>query len=161
MKTILRVNGTRDMFFQTVTSIETIKNEKIKDYSEEYKKGYFDLGHTGDMSKINFDHDMKSFFLDIEFGDWAVDTGYGEKLYHRDFDAVKKSISVINRIENKMDGCLFNDIRVMDQLFKLLKVQAVYIEVNGQKKLFDKSDMKKDRLNMFIAICEANKESFK
>lgn len=158
MKTILRVNGTKTMLFQTVNSIETIKNEKIKDYSEEYKRYYCDLGNTGNLVKVDFDTDIKNLFLDIEFGEFSVDTGYGEQLYRRDFDAVKKSISIINRIESKMNyACAFNDIRVMDQLIKLLKVQAVFIEVDGKREMFNKSDMKKNHADMFVAICEANK----
>ncbi|AUR86153.1 hypothetical protein NVP1083O_07 [Vibrio phage 1.083.O._10N.286.52.B9] len=154
MKTILRINGTNGLLFQTISNnINIIKNENIKDYSEEYKKYHFDLAKSGDLVKIDFDHDLFSFVVDREFGGIDIDLGYKEVLQSRDFEAVKKSISIANRITKQLNyfNCVNDEIIVL-QLLKALKVKAVFIELDGLKRTYSLSEAKANLGFIFSAI---------
>lgn len=153
MKTILRVNESRDLFFQTVDSIEIIKHDEIKNYSDDYKKYHCDLGNTGNLVKVNFDHDIKSLFLDYELNSWSVDCATSGQIQERDFIATKQAFKHVDRINKAMDyRCLLNDVEVLKQLIKHVKVQAVFIEYAGFKKLYDLAAIKKSFNEIYYDI---------
>lgn len=156
MKTILRINGTKQALFQTVEKCEVIKNKDLYKYSEDHKKYGYDLAHSGDLCLVNFDRDIKSFIWDIQFAEIGISTEYGDCLYNRDFNAVKKSISTVNRIEKALNyPNSFNDVAMLKQLFKLFKVEAVTIEVDGKRKTFNKGELNKNADYIFeVMTCE-------
>ena len=154
MKTILRISGTNEILFQTITNdAPIIKNENIKDYSEEYKKYYTDLAKSGDMVKLNFDNDLASFIVDRECGDINLLMGYGSVIYSRNFEAINKSIKIANRITKQLNYInTVNDEIIVLQLLKAFKVQAVFIELDHCKKTLTISEAKSDLTFLLNAI---------
>ena len=138
MKTILRINGTNDILFQTVTDgVPIIKNETIADYSTEFKRFYFDLAKSGDLVKVDFDRDLFNFCICREFGEIKIDTGYNDFITANKFNAMKDSIKLAEKISKKLNHhLLINDKIVIKNLIKAFNVQAVFIEIDGCRKTY-------------------------
>ena len=142
MKTILRLNGTKKAFFQTIDSdIQIIKNEKIADYSTDFKKYHFDLARSGDLVRLEFSRDIQSFVLDCEFCEISVDSNLSESITPSDFESYKKAFAIADRISKFFNYCtLPNDESVIIKLLQKFKVQAVFIEIDGQRKTMSKKE---------------------
>lgn len=138
MKTILRINGTNDILFQTVTDgVPIIKNENIADYSTEFKKFYFDLAKSGDLVKVDFDHDLFNLYVCREFGEIKIYTGYNDFITDNKFNAMKDSIKLAEKISKKLNHCLLiNDKIVIKNLIKAFNVQAVFVETDSCRKTY-------------------------
>ena len=142
MRTILRINGSNKAFFQPVTGkVEFIKNERIADYSAEFKRYYVDLAKSGDLARLEFDHNLRGFMLDLKYGELSVETTLLDSIQKRDFDAHKKAFAAVDRIEKNLNyDLLVNDKLMIKILLNAFKVQAVFIEIDGERKTMNKKE---------------------
>jgi hypothetical protein len=143
MKTILRINGTNNALFQMLDNdspFEIIKRADMSKYSDEHKRYMFDLANSGDLTRLVWTSEVQDLLLNVEFSSLEVSTNSLGCISSRHFKAYKKAFSIVDRVESKYSGCLSMDLESnLMQLIKVMQVQAVYIEIDGQRKVFTKT----------------------
>lgn len=155
MKTILRINGTNELFFQTIEKIEIIKHADVDNWPLKLEEGYRDMFNTGDAVKLNFDHECQSFSYDIRYDSITVCSKLIGQISSYEFSSYKKAFSAYSRIEKKLDSCGASKLDSSDSLMEILKAfntQSAVIEVNGMRKLFNKKELSHNIDDLFNVI---------